>query len=640
MPKRNLIRENRENTGGWIALGAMVLLDTLAYSTELIDASNIIRYTIMAAALCVISLFLSVRKIRLGVPFTIGMASFALFVLLQGISMLWAPNFAEALHDASKWLMILIAIILSYNLFKRYPARMVVVMSRVSAIAFLLSLLVAWFQVVSADSLSWDSRYKIVSLFTHKGTYSMMLLLMASFPIMRLLLRIKRSRWFYALLIVAMFSTVLFLQSRAVIAAFVAVVLSGVVLWLLRINVRKTGAVVTSKVVVSIIVCFVMVYGFRWFVSQEAMAPNYSHGMGSNTTAVERQMLWRTTFRMIDRSPWIGCGVGNWKVCYPRESVSDIFSVDVLDYVFVRPHNDYLRIVSETGFGALFLMMLAISSVFVDVVLGSHCRVRKLSVVSVSFMVGVFVFAVFDFPFDRMEIVLWSSILMGCAMVPCKQAKEKLLNASLWYGVALFMFFFTVAGMNRWHSESLFVNIRKDIHNRRWSKVEANSRNAHSVFCNISPVGVPYKYYEGMACEYQHKPAIDCFRSAVRDCPYNKQALCDLGRLEYLVSHDTAAAVAHLKESIRISPCYSYPYFNLVEIFIRENRLDEAVAVLESMDLARKKKWIDQMVWLYVREKDIPYYYEQMLPAEESSRRQMLSRIQLLKESNNQKYPL
>ena len=241
-------------------MGAMVLLDTLAYSTELIDASNIIRYTIMAAALCVISLFLSVRKIRLGVPFTIGMASFALFVLLQGISMLWAPNFAEALHDASKWLMILIAIILSYNLFKRYPARMVVVMSRVSAVAFLLSLLVAWFQVVSADSLSWDSRYKIVSLFTHKGTYSMMLLLMASFPIMRLLLRIKRSRWFYALLIVAMFSTVLFLQSRAVIAAFVAVVLSGVVLWLLRINVGKTGAVVASKVVVSIIVCFVMVY--------------------------------------------------------------------------------------------------------------------------------------------------------------------------------------------------------------------------------------------------------------------------------------------------------------------------------------------------------------------------------------------
>ena len=142
----------------------------------------------------------------------------------------------------------------------------------------------------------------------------------------------------------------------------------------------------------------------------------------------------------------------------------------------------------------------------------------------------------------------------------------------------------------------------------RWGKVEENSRKAYTVFCNISPLGLPYKYYEGMAREYQKKPAIDCFRSAVHDCPYNKQSLCDLGRLEYLVSHDTAAAIADLRESIRISPCFSYPYFNLAEIFIRENRLDEAVAILESMDLERKQKWIDQMVWLYVREREIPYY--------------------------------
>lgn len=616
-------------------MGCIILLITLAYSTRLIDASNTVRYTIMVAALSAIALGLAIKKIRTIVPVTIGTVALALFVLLQGISMIWAPNFAESFHDASQWLMILIAITLFYNLFKHNPIRTVFMMSWVSAIAFVISLFVALHQASSADSLSWDNRYGIVSLFTHKGTFSIMLLLMMPFPIMRLRLRINRRKWLYRIILIAILSVVVFLQARTVIVAGVFVMLTLGVLYFFKIKALKSKYIALSKILISLILCVVIVGGFRWFSMNRSIEPNHSSGISSNTSLVERQMLWRTTFRMIDRSPILGCGAGNWKICYPRESVSEIFSIDVLDYVFGRPHNDYLRIISETGYGALILMMLAIASLFVDVVVTRLRKFRILSNVSLLFLIGILVFSAFDFPFDRVEVVLWISMLAACAIASCRHNKQKQINFRVWYGVALLMLVATISGLSRWHSESLYIDVANDIHHSRWSKVEAESREARNIFCNISPMGLPYKYYEGMACEYQKKQSIVCFRCAVHDFPNCKQALCDLGRLEYIVNHNVSEAEKCLRKSISISPSYAYPYFNLAEILIKEQRYDEALATLESLDLEQKQQKINEMVWLYVKEKDTNYYINEIVPAEESAKQQMLSRIYAMKEQQS-----
>ncbi|MBO7480732.1 MAG: O-antigen ligase family protein [Bacteroidales bacterium] len=636
MAKRKYSKKvRRNNTIIWYVLGCMILLVTLSYSMRLVDASNIVRYTLMSAFLSLICIGMALNKRRPNIPITFGLVSFGIFVVMQGVSMIWAPNFAEALFDVSKWIMILLTIIISCIVFKRKPVHAICMLSAVSAIVFLVSTLVAFKQMVDINSLSWSDRYGIVSLFTHKGTYSMMLLFMAAFPIMRLRLKIKRGKNLYRILLVGILLMLLLLQSRAILVAIVAILIVGVVLRILKLKTMNWKVVLPAKILLTVVVCGALVLGCRWFSTRTSIAPNNLPDIRSNTTIVERQMLWSNTFKLVDKSPFLGCGAGNWKICYPETSVGNIFSVDILDRVFIRPHNEYLRVLSETGYVALFLLILSISSLFVESAKKNIGRCGIVKRVGMSFVAGVLAFSLFDFPFDRIELILWTSMLVGCVMAMCNSCRKSYSNRFFWYVAALLMLFTCIVGISRWHSESLYVDMSNDIHNSKWSKVEVESRDAHTIFCNISPIGLPYKYYEGMACEYQKKQSIDCFRTAVHDCPNCKQALCDLGRLEYVVDHNFTEAEKNLRKAIGISPSYAYPYFNLAEILIKEHRYDEAIATLESLDLKQKQQKIDEMIWLYVKENDTKYYRKELVPAEAAVIQQMLSRIYTIKEQQN-----
>ena len=155
MAKRKYSKKvRRNNTIIWYILGSMILLVTLAYSMRLIDASNIVRYTLMAAFLSLICVGMALKKKRTNIPITFGLVSFSIFVIIQGLSMIWAPNFAESLFDVSRWIMILLTIIISYIAFKRKPVHTICMLSVVSAIAFLISTLVAFKQMVDINSLS------------------------------------------------------------------------------------------------------------------------------------------------------------------------------------------------------------------------------------------------------------------------------------------------------------------------------------------------------------------------------------------------------------------------------------------------------------------------------------------------------
>ena len=341
MAKRKYSKKvRRNNTIIWYILGSMILLVTLAYSMRLIDASNIVRYTLMAAFLSLICVGMALKKKRTNIPITFGLVSFSIFVIIQGLSMIWAPNFAESLFDVSRWIMILLTIIISYIAFKRKPVHTICMLSVVSAIAFLISTLVAFKQMVDINSLSWSDRYGIVSLFTHKGTYSMMLLIMASFPIMRLRLKIKRGKNMYRILLGGIFLMLLLLQSRAILVAIVAILFVFVVLRVLKLKATSWKIIMPAKILMSVVVCVVLLCGCRWFAKRMTIEINNSPDIRSNTTIVERQMLWSNTFDLVDRSPILGCGAGNWKICYPETSVGNIFSVVILDRVFIRPHNE------------------------------------------------------------------------------------------------------------------------------------------------------------------------------------------------------------------------------------------------------------------------------------------------------------
>lgn len=622
----SLLNKLLKHTGTYMGISVLIILSTLVYSYELFDSSNVIRYTFLAVSLTVLFVCRIGKKTL--VPKSFGVISFLLFLTIQGMSILWATNLGEALFDFSKWLIIVGIIVLTYNGLKRHQVHTVCMLSTTAVIIFCLSLLATIPQILQMDSLSWNSRYGITSFFTHKGTYSMQLLLFIPFLFLRTQLPLK-GKWVYGIIIILIVGLVFFIQARAVMLAFF---MSFFTFWMVKI-IKKTSKrqVIRpniASIVLALILGFATVGSCRIISEEKAFAPDVPSSYLSTASMWERQGLWKTTFRLVDRHPFTGCGVGNWKINCPGESVKDVFSMDVLDMAFIRPHNDFLRILAESGYISLFALFVALAYLIITLLFnqasGKYAVLK--AVVSLSFIVGILVFAFFDFPFDRIELVLWSSLLFGlgidstnCIGSPIPKRGRIVMTSVCLLLVGL--------GAARWYSEWNYAQVVKYLPQGKWDKVELYSIKARSLLCSISPNNDPYAYYTGMAREFQGKQSIDYYKLAIKDSPYHKQCLTDLGRVEYEVEKDTLLSIYHLKEAIRISPNYATAYFTLSEVFRREGRMNEALETLYELDLNKKQKVVDNVIRCYMNPGDAESFSRFTVGEEKTRKQEQITKI-------------
>ena len=596
-----------------LVFGFMVCLATLSFSSHLADMSNIVRFTFSATALF-IALIFGRGYLKNNLPVTIGTVTLALFAGLQAITILWAPNKAEAIFEVAKWVIVFGILLFSYSFARHKPAHFITMMASASGIIFAISLVVAIYQMCNLGDFSWSSRYAVSSLFTHKGTYSMMILLTMAFPLLRLRLPSSHIvKALYITLLIEQMGMILFLQARATWVAVIAIIMAVVVLRF-RIPYKWYTVVAATS-----IFCVIVLGGSRLFTQYELGEPGPEGGLRANASIYERQALWRMTFRMVDKQPVLGCGVGNWKVCYPSVGTGDVFSINVLDYNFTRPHNDYLRVLSESGYIGFIFIITALISLLLRTLSTKRNRYGKMARLSAAFIVGIMAFALFDFPIDRMEILIWITIL--CATVamfslPKAVNKQTKRYRGLYFASFVFVTLSTLIGVTRWRSETHYATIVSGIHNRQWKDVEKHCHEALTAWYNLTPLGMPLAYYEGMAREYQNKPAIESFRTALNAAPWCKQVLTDLGRLEYTKEHNTDTAISLLQKAIAISPAYSYAYFNLAQLYLYEQDFGKAVEVLDMLDLDKKEDELRRMTWHYHQGKTADYYTNKLVPAE------------------------
>ena len=628
----------RQRLALWLG-GVLVALSTMVFSRQLGDVSFVPRMICMALTLALTAAAMA----RSGRKWGVGGGAWIVALLLllwQVASLLWATNVAEGYYELAKWLLLLAGAWLSFLLFRRWPVRMVCMLSRVSAAVFVVSAGVAVWQLLEISDLTWASRYSVVSLYTHKGTFSMLLLLLMVFPAMRLALGVRRARWFYVALLALELALPLFLQARATLLAGVAVAVVWPLMWFAKWRVENGKWRVALTLLLALLAGVAVVAGSRAFANYDMGMPDNTGGIRSNASVHERQELWRMTFRMIDEQPLVGCGTGNWQVCYPRVSTADVFSIDVLDYVFLRPHNEYLRVLSETGYVGLALLLIALSSLLLHAFWagGRRRRAGRMAAVGGAFVMGLLVFALFDFPLDRTELLLWSALAIGAvAAAGCRRKAEgggrSVAVWVLWI-VSGLMVVVALYGVSRWKSEACYRDIARDIHQRRWPQVAAAAQQAQTPFCNIASTGMPYAYYEAMALEYQKLDAYDAFSRARAAMPYNKQVLCDLGRIEYVQHHAVDTSIALLREAIRISPSFSHAHFNLAQVYLQEGRYDEAEEALLAMDIEGKSRRINQMVWHYHSGETALYYQHAVIEADSTTRNRMLQQVNYLRTIN------
>lgn len=121
----------------------------------------------------------------------------------------------------------------------------------------------------------------------------------------------------------------------------------------------------------------------------------------SNTTVVERTILWRNSYLNMDKAAVFGKGAGRWPIDYLAEGYPKIYRARELHVFFQRPHNEFIRIYFEYGIIGLGVLSFILSYVLISAF--SLAKSDNTLRIVFSGMAGFIAPVLFSFPFERVE---------------------------------------------------------------------------------------------------------------------------------------------------------------------------------------------------------------------------------------------
>ena len=596
-----------------IALGIVVCC--LVGLPNLYDKFMIARFVATATGLAIVFLFAFIDKRRWQIPHTPVFYIYLLFTLLCGCSILWATNTAEAIFAFSTQLLPPLIIIVFYSLLStdRHATQKALWIS--AAIILAVYLFFAVTQLFHVESLSFEQLYRVSGINGHKNLLTIMMFVLSTFLLTSFsIFENKFLKLLSVILFVITIAVIILLKSRAVLLSVLVGCGFFGVLFLMRTGhceKRNRSALRPFDgpqgpqaqgplLFISIVLVYAfLTIGLRWFadrsVPHTTAKSEIETKMMSTSSLVERCLLWDKTYHIADKHPFAGCGIGNWQIHFPDASFEGLYRADVWNVNFIKPHNEYLGVLSETGYLGLLLYVAFLTSLIVLSFFALYkTKSRKdflYGAIVLSLFVGSCVNALFDFPNSRIEHVIWSGILMAILFQIITDGKQKVLGKGWNIVFVLISIVLITIGGFRLKGERNTFKMQQALQANDWKAVERYCHQAVSNFYTIDPVGLPIHWYQGKAEKQMENPqCINSFRKAQHYAPYCKENLNDLGLEEYYTAHDFDKAECYLKEAIRISPNYLYPYFNLAYIYLSENEPQKAKEVADAIYFDEHKR--------------------------------------------------
>lgn len=588
---------------------AVIVIINILFSAHTCDATNAIRFTAMTVVefLLFIYAFVSNKK-RLQVPDKWIFTFYVSFLALYIISCLQATNMAEALFASSKCLLELFMAISVFNLVENDEEKFLQSFSDAAVIVLLFVTVVASIQVCSSLPISRGNSYFVKGLSLHKNTFASLLYFLLPFITIRLFTGDKRrTRFIVICLLVIDLSLIGITRCRSVYLAILTASLYFSFLYATKKK-RKThpGKAWTQKRITTfaLISCLLLVFFFLYPLRMILEDASQLGIITALNTDNERFALWYDTYELFDRKPIFGHGIGNWKIVMPSISYGNLFRADFMDKYFFRPHNEFLSVLSEGGIIVfillLFTICLAAISWTVSILRLDGERFLTYSLL-LSSLVGSFMISFFDYPHERVELIIWYAILSGCLFHTVKKnEKQRGIPAFARLCSSFILCFMVIIGIERIKGEYTTSDILTAEFQNDYQRMKESCNRFNTYFYSFTPTGNPVSYYQGIACRHLCEPSAESFRKACSFAPFHKESLLELGKAEYEENNDIEKAISLFNQAIAISPNYSEPYFELSELYIRQNQSDEAKATLNRFDIDKKIKVFDKNINYYV----------------------------------------
>lgn len=575
-------------------LGSGMLCSSLLVLPYLLDLTLMPRLLVCGVFLLAGCVVLTRRTWRRSIAVDPILLAYAAFVAVVTCSLLWAGNRSEALPEVARTgaaCMVFAACAVALAL---EPAAFARVVTKTATVVTWVLLAVAAWQLLQVKPHGAEWRYQIIGLNGHKNLLCSCIFLLLFFLAMAS--RTLKGGWrlFSMLAVPLCLLLLLLLRAKAVWAAvLVALVVYGLLRWLARFRTTTPGRWYVGVLALTLLTG--VFFGFGLKPLSQAAAAYLQHrtplaGIVQHET--ERLLLWQKTYHLVERHPLLGVGAGNWQIEFPDATLTGLWRAEDLNFTFQRPHNDFLWLLSETGWLGFVCYLCFVISLLVLLVAAVRAGPARdpLTPLAAAALAGWLVISFFDFPKERVEHLLWSTVLSAVAwhrvriaFPELRWARITVSNRSMVWPATLalcivFVALFRVKG--EWHLRHLYAMRGSG----NTQGVIREGTQALSVAFSLDPTSVPVDWYIGnaFAAEQDYTRAKRHFLYAYRQNPYQRNVLNDLGSAVALKGSRDSAEHFY-REALRISPRFDDPRLNLTALYIQEKNYRAASTCLDSL---------------------------------------------------------
>lgn len=585
----------------WI-LGGLSFLTPFIIKTDISDLANLTHSVFLQTGTCLAFILwmgqISLRSHR-ALILTPSDIVVLLWLLWSGLSLTWAPNHYEGLTIWAQWLaaaslyLLVRHFIGSPNLLRKFLQLFFFSGVLVSVIAILQCLLPEWMRWIPAANIP-------ASTFVNRMMAAEYILLTLPLGWIFFLSENRRSRdLLYGLGVTIMAIHLSYAMSRSgILFSF----MEGMILFFFLLRKRWRQLLIPSgwshqKTLVTLLCLSV------FFIFFNLSSTNFQWGLegwGSRLDQTKNELfldqenfptggriiMWKNTTAMIHDQPWIGRGLGNFKVFYPlyaRRVIHDPnFAVHSQTW---NAHNDYLQTWAELGVIGLALWL----GLLILFLLRGWQGVRRCNPSSPFYLamslggIGIMGDALVSFPLEKAVPVFvfffYWSMMIGHEATTQPDQKFYLfrLPRKIAFILMLILLLF-LAKITHWnycrlesdkhYLRSLVAGQKKD-----WPQLLSEAEKAYQF--NPSNARLSFLLARGLGKAGRIGEALTSYEEGLKAFPNSVNDLWMLG-LTHFMQGDKERALFYYQKAVAILPERAEFHFFIADILKKQGKIDQA----------------------------------------------------------------
>ena len=540
------------------------------------------------------------------------------YFIITSVSFFAAQNKIEAVNEILRIIPFIIFTIIASILFSNYKeyfqflTKLVIVFALVHSLIGLSEILI----VLKKTDLSHTVTYYISGLSAHRNLYSQTLLFCLPFTIYGVNLFKKLWR------ILAVISSVLVLILIIVLlvkSVWMAFAISILISFLFFINYFSHFGIKTrifGKIglyfagIIGIIAIAVLSYAkldsWETIDKQADWIRNYRFG-----SSLERLDLWEKSMDIYRDQPIRGIGAGNWKIILPSYGTDGLRSEQGV-VNFIRPHNDFVGMLTETGiFGFIIYLSIFLTLFYYvyKVIKSSASKDNKLlMLIMMGGLVFYIIISLLSFPKERVEHSMFLGIYIVIITIiyhkvfPVEKVKTLKNRSVLFYSVLVLLLLsltsFYFRSISEYHLRKAF-SYRED---SDWKSMVSESEKAVNLFSVMDNTAVPIAWYTGSGYFNMgdYDKAFIEFDKAFKYHPNNIHVLNNLAGC-YEIKGDHTKAIELYSGALKISSVFEDAKINLTAVYYNLGDIDNAYKTLKTIAFSSMDKRYDKSISLISR---------------------------------------